>query len=348
MARPGSYNPLFTHASQGGPAKAVPTRTQHVQVSVNLDQVRASAEAIRRHTQVDLIGVVKADAYGLGAGRVADVLAPVVSEFAYFTVSEAREVGRPGLVLGPPEGEPAEYRELGLRPTVGNAVDAERFRGLPVAIEVDAGMQRFGCPAEELDELAARCDVVDYYAHAATLESALRLKAACGHRGKRCHAAATSLLERPEAWLDAVRPGLALYRRALRVTTRLHTIRQTRGPVGYTGFHCPLVGVILAGYANLLEPGPVLINGRPQRIIEVGMNTAFVTVDPPDRVGDEVVLLDDKLNEDVLAAHHRVRPHEILCRYAAIGPRQYITGGPIFTSNWHGTSRATVAAPRET
>jgi len=80
-----------------------------VQVAVNLDQVRAAAEAIRARTGVGLIAVIKADAYGLGAPRIADALASVVTDFAYFAVSEAREVGRPGLVLGPPEGDPAEY-----------------------------------------------------------------------------------------------------------------------------------------------------------------------------------------------------------------------------------------------
>jgi alanine racemase len=323
-------------------------RSPHVQVVVNLDQVRASAEAIRDRARVAVIAVVKADAYGLGAARVADVVAPVVSEFAYFSVAEAREIGRPGLVIGPPDAAAAEFRELRLRPTVSNLADAERYRGLPVAIEVEAGMQRFGCPPEGLDALSAACDVVEYFAHATTLESALRLKAAVAARGKRYHAAASALLDQPAAWFDAVRPGLALYRHALRVAARLHLVRRTEGPAGYSGFDCPLAGVILAGYASGLAPGPVLINGRPQRIIETGMNTAFVTVDPPDRAGDEVVLLDETLNVDVLAAHHRARPHEILCRYAAMGPRCYARGGSAVTSGCPDTSRSSAAAPRGT
>lgn len=323
-------------------------RTPHVQVSINLDQVRASAERIRAQTRVGLIAVIKADAYGLGAPRVADTIGAVVSEFAYFAVNEAREVGRPGLVLGPPDAEPAEYRELNLRPAVTNLVAAERFRGMPVAIKVDTGMQRFGCPPEQLDELSSRCSVVDYFSHAVTVEATQRLRAACGGRGRPLHAAATCLLNRPESYFDAVRPGLALYQGAVRTSIRLQSVRNTAGPVGYTGFECPHVGIILAGYSNLLQRGPVMINGRRQSLLEVGMNTSFVSVDPSDKPGDEVVLLGDGLTEAALASHCGVREHEILCRYTAMGPRHYVSAGPRDATGSPCTIRSTVPAPQGT
>ena len=303
-------------------------RCPQVQVTINLDQVRAAAEAIRAKTGVGLIAVIKADAYGLGAARVADTLASVVNEFAYFAVSEAREVGRPGLILGPPEGDPAEYCELDLRPAVANRAAAQKFAGTRVAVKVDTGMQRFGCPPEDLDDLVARCDVEDFFSHAVTLDAIERLRRACAGRGRPLHAAATCLLDYPEAWFDAVRPGLALYRGAVRVTTRLQSIRETAGPVGYTGFRWSRVGIILAGYSNFVLPAPVLINGSPQRLLEVGMNTGFVSVDPTDKPGDEVVLLGGGLTEAVLAEHVHVREHEILCRYTAMGPRHYVTQTP--------------------
>jgi alanine racemase len=303
-------------------------RCPQVQVTINLDHVRAAAETIRAQTGVGLIAVIKADAYGLGAARVADTLASVVQEFAYFAVCEAREVGRPGLILGPPEGDPAEYHELGLRPAVANRAAAQKFAGSRVAIKVDTGMQRFGCPPEDLDDLVARCTVEDYFSHAVTLEAIERLRAACSGRGRPIHAAATCLLGHGEAWFDAVRPGLALYRGAVRATTRLQSVRETAGPVGYTGFRWSRVGIILAGYSNSLAPAPVLINGRPQRILEVGMNTSFVSVDPKDRPGDEVVLLGGGLTEATLADHLHVREHEILCRYTSMGPRHYVTKPP--------------------
>lgn len=324
-------------------------RCPHIQVTVNLDQIRASAERIRAETGVGLIGVIKADAYGLGAPRVADVLDAVVDEFAYFSVAEAREVGRPGIVLGPPLEDPAEFRELSLRPAVANEGLAERFRGMRVAIKVDTGMQRFGCPPERLDDLVRRCDVADYFSHAVTVDAIARLGSACAGRGRPLHAAATCLLGQREAYFDAVRPGLALYEGALRVRTFLQSVRETQGPVGYTGFEWPRVGVMLAGYANGAQPGPLMINGRWQRILEVGMNTSFVTVDARDKPGDEVVLLGDGLTEHVLAEHFQVRPHEILCRYGSMGPRTYVTAGASEVSPGSAcTSRSSAPAPQGT
>lgn len=299
-------------------------RSPLVDVVVALDQVRAAAESIKARTGVRLLPVIKADAYGLGASAVADAIAAVADEFVYFSVHEAREVRRAGLALGPPDGDPAEYRELRLRPAVASLTEAARFRGHQVAIKVDTGMQRFGCRAEQIDELAAACEVADYFCHAVTLTAVEKLQAACGHRGRPLHAAATALLHEPAAWLDAVRPGLALYRGAVRVTTRLRAVRETVGPIGYTGFDAGRVGIILAGYSNLLAPGPVLVNGRPQRLLEVGMNTSFVSVAASDREGDEVVLLGDGLDVAALATHHNIRPHEVLCRYCAMGMRRYV------------------------
>lgn len=298
-------------------------RSPHVCVRINLAHTRAAAEDIRRRTGVPLIAVIKADAYGLGAARVADALAPAVNEFAFFYAEEAIAIGRQGLVLGPPDVDAEVYRAHGLRPAVGAIADAERLRGLPVAVKVDSGMQRFGCPPEQLDALIERCGVVDFMTHAVEIDAVERFRRACDGRGKPMHAASSSLLGEPGAWLDAVRPGVALYRGAVRVTTRLHSVRDTRGPVGYTGFEQPRVGAILCGYSNGLRPAPLLINGQRQRTLEIGMNTSFVTVSSPDRPGDEVVLLGDRLSEDELAADARSRPHEILCRYAAMGPRVY-------------------------
>jgi len=302
-------------------------RSPHIQITINLDQIRANAESVRARTGVGLIAVIKADAYGLGAARAADVLAPVVDEFAYFAVGEAREVGRPGLILGPPEGDPAEFRELNLRPAVANRAAAQKFRGMPVAIKVDTGMQRFGCPPEDLDDLVSRCDVRDFFSHAVAVAATARLRQACAGRGRPIHAAATCLLGQRDSYFDAVRPGLALYRGAVRVSSRLQSVRSTTGPAGYTGFQWPRVGIILAGYSNFLQPGPVLVNGRPQRLLEVGMNTSFVSVDPLDKPGDEVVLLGGGLSEARLAEHFGVREHEVLCRHTSMGPRQYVTAG---------------------
>lgn len=299
-------------------------RSNHVNVLINLARVRVNGEAIRTRTGVPLIAVIKSDAYGLGAPQVAAALDGVADEFAYFTLAEAREVGQPGIVLGPPgEEHPEEFRLLRLRPAVASINEAERFRGWPVAINFDTGMQRFGCDEATLETLLERCIVSEVFTHAGSVEAARHLRERVTRRGIRIHAASTSLLNDPTTWLDAVRPGFALYEGAVRVTTRLHSVRETSGAIGYTGFNAPRVGVILTGYAQQFRPGPVVINGRRQRVLEVGMNTSFVSVSAADHAGDEVVLLGDELRESEVAAAIGVRPHEALCRYTALGRRSY-------------------------
>lgn len=302
-------------------------RSNHVNVLIHLARVRQSAEEIRRATGVQLIAVIKSDAYGLGAKRVADVLAGVADDFAYFTIDEAAEVGRPGIVLGPPDSGACadDYRGLRLRPVISRTSDVERFRGLPVVVSVDSGMQRFGCPLSQAAELVARCGAREMCTHASNAEALEVLRQVHAPGVELRHAASTAFLGNPAAWFEAVRPGVGLYRGAVTVTTRLVEARETYGPVGYTRFEYPHVGVILAGYSNRVAPAPVLINGRMQRILEVGMNTSFVSLDPRDRAGDVVTLLSDELNEAKLAAHFGIREHEVLCRYTSMGGRRYRT-----------------------
>lgn len=302
-------------------------RSRSITVNINLDTIRTAAETIRRRTGVKLIAVVKADAYGLGARRVADALADIADDFAYFSVAEAREVGRPGIVLGPPEGEPADYRELNLRPSIGTVVDARRFVGSPVALAIDVGMQRFGAAPTSVDELIRITAAREAHAHAVTPHGVAALREAAGGRIPFLHAAATALLNDSSAWLQAVRPGLALYRGAMRVTARLHSVRETSGAIGYSGFHAARVGIILAGYCNFLRPAPVLINSRRQELLEIGMNSSFVSIDASDRPGDEVTLLGDGVSEAELASRLGCREHEVLCRYGSMGPRSYTLSG---------------------
>jgi alanine racemase len=145
-----------------------------------------------------------------------------------------------------------------------------------------------------------------------------------GGRGLRLHAAGSSLLDDPAARLDAVRPGLALYRGAVRVSTRLVEVRDSAGPAGYTGFAVPRHGVVLCGYFNGLRPGPCLVDGRPSRVLEVGMQSAFVECAAEDRVGGEVVLLGEGLGEDEVASAWGSAAHVPLVQLAAAGERQYV------------------------
>ena len=98
------------------------------------------------------------------------------------------------------------------------------------------------------------------------------------------------------------------------------------GPAGYTGFTAPRHGVILAGYAHGLRPGACLVNGRTSRVLEVGMQSAFVECAPTDRVGDEVVLLGDSLTEDAVGGSWGTTPQLAMLTLARSGQRHYVGG----------------------
>jgi alanine racemase len=126
-----------------------------------------------------------------------------------------------------------------------------------------------------------------------------------------------------EARLDAVRPGLAMYRGAVRVRAPLVEAKDTKGPAGYTGFATPRVGIIVCGHSNGLRKGPCLVNGRKRRILEVGMQSAFIQLGPGDREGDEVVLLGDELTAEDVGEAWGCTPHEALVRLSSAGRKEY-------------------------
>jgi alanine racemase len=120
----------------------------------------------------ELIGVVKADAYGHGARAVGPALeAAGVVCLAVISVGEAAELRAAGvraaiLLLGGIEGDrdAADAAELDLVPVVQHAghvaplaaAAAARGRPLAVQLEVDTGMARMGVPADAALEVLAR------------------------------------------------------------------------------------------------------------------------------------------------------------------------------------------------
>ena len=308
--------------------------TERPAVRVDLSRVRANADDIAARSGVPLIAVVKAEAYGLGASRVAEVLADRVEAFYVFDAAEAVQyglpaLGRPTIALLGASGNARDYVAHHIRPVVWTAERAEALRAARPVLSVDTGQQRFGCPVDRLESVLETGACAEAFTHATSLDQARQLAAALGGRGLRLHAAGSALLDESAARLDAVRPGLALYRGAARASARLVETHDARGPTGYTGFTSPTGrhGVIRAGYSDGLRPGgPCLVNGQRRRVPEVGMQSAFVELGPGDKTGDEVVLLGDGITEGDVAAAWGTSPQEVLVRMCGLGPRSYVGG----------------------
>jgi alanine racemase len=125
-------------------------------LDVDLSAVVANARTWARLTGLRLMPVVKADAYGLGAGPVVQALEAVEPwGYGVGTVDEGRElralgITRPILVLTPLVPALArEHAAYGLRPSIGDLDALRSWLALggdpaPFHVEIDTGMGRAG------------------------------------------------------------------------------------------------------------------------------------------------------------------------------------------------------------
>jgi alanine racemase len=217
---------------------------------VDLDAIAHNYRFLRNRVGAEraLFCVVKADAYGHGAGPVARRLAREgASRFAVAIAEEGialRRAGVEGEILLLNYSDPADvgsHRAFGLVPSL---YDMEQVRGfadaaerlsepLAVHVKLDTGMGRIGFRPEEIPALAelllrARgLTVAGTFSNLASaedprspatdrqiavMESAVRALAAAGISPGLVHVAnSAGVLLHERAWFDAVRPGLALY-----------------------------------------------------------------------------------------------------------------------------------------
>ena len=289
-------------------------------ISIDFERIRTNAQRIAQQT---VLAVIKANAYGLGAAAVADALKDVVAGFAVFSLREAADIGlwqrtgKPAIALGPPESlDPQAWIAQHVRPAVSTVEQASTLRDARPILCVDTGMQRFACRPDQIDAVLAAGRIDEAFTHAPTLEHVRRLKALAGGKVRRLHAAATSLLNEPEARLDAVRPGLALYRDAVTIAAPLVEAHNSAGPIGYTAFSARRHGVILCGYSHGLRRGPCMVNGQMRRIVEVGMQSAYIDLGDDGRPGDPVALLSSALLPEMVAAEWNCTAQEVILRLA--------------------------------
>ncbi len=218
--------------------------------SVDLDAIAANYRLLRDHVgrQRGVLCVVKADAYGHGAGPVARRLAREgARSFAVAIAEEGialRRAGVEGEVLLLNYSDPADagiHRGYGLVPALYDLEQARAFaeatRGfsepLPVHLKVDTGMGRIGFRPEQLPELAEllrssrSLSVKGTFSNLASAEDlrsaatarqveamaeCVRALASAGIPPGLVHLAnSAGVLLHPATWFDAVRPGLALY-----------------------------------------------------------------------------------------------------------------------------------------
>lgn len=219
---------------------------------IDLDALAANVHLLRGLLPADagLVAVVKANAYGHGAVPVArEALAAGAVSLAVATVGEGRElraggITAPILLLGAIDpSEVATALARGLTPTIGSvellavvqeaARRSPAVRPVPLQIEVDTGLHRYGVAIDEAVQIARQVvadpylDLDGVYTHFATADeadpsfvreqadalAACRARfAAAGIRPRRWHRANSAALLRGIVGRgEWARAGIALY-----------------------------------------------------------------------------------------------------------------------------------------
>jgi alanine racemase len=241
-------NPSFGHPNHPTIQGADVVRPTLVEVYI--DRLRQNFTAIKQHVApVKVMPVLKANAYGHGLVRVAQLMQQLGADYIGVAVLEEgillREMGitTPLLVMGGILGNQIpHFLEYNLTIT---ASSVDKLRQIDEAaqqmdvkaivhLKIDTGMERIGThyfSADKLLEASLKCrhiDVEGIYSHFAGSEardvSYARLQI---ERFKKvlyfyqkhsiprpslCHMANSgAVLQLPEAWFDMVRPGILMY-----------------------------------------------------------------------------------------------------------------------------------------
>ena len=333
-------------------------------VEISASSLKHNLKVIRSRLRkgTAIMPVVKANAYGHGLLQVAGILRQEgISRFAVAQPAEGLELRQALaeseiLVFGGcQENEGRDFIEHRLTATIHDTRPVHP--DLAVEVKIDTGMTRIGIPWEEaaafLRSTPARLQGV--YSHFARADADAdfsrlqmeRFLRATHNIPQRRHIANSAGLRFPEAHLDLVRVGLALYgvapcpgfedlRPALTWKSRLMAVRRVKAGqwVGYgTSFRSPresVIGVLPVGYADgyrrvLSNQADVLARGHPARVVgSVSMDLTCIDLTDIEGMqpGTEVELLsadpDSPLSCGALARLADTIPYEIL---TGIGPR---------------------------
>jgi alanine racemase len=157
---------------------AVPLSSRAV-LTVDLAALRANWARLNEASgRAECAGVIKADAYGLGIGPIAQALTNEgCNTFFVASVDEGRAARtvQPGAVIyildGLLPGAEAHYSGFDLRPVLSSlaqvrdwaAYSRARGRRLPAALHIETGMHRLAMPEYELRQLSAEPDMLGMF-----------------------------------------------------------------------------------------------------------------------------------------------------------------------------------------
>jgi alanine racemase len=384
--------PRVLRPQRAVPADAVrPTRAE-----VNLAHLRHNLRVVQRLAGGRPVwAVLKADGYGHGAKAVARTLERAgASGMCVALLEEGIELRDAGIKIpilvtggyyGRAWGELLRHdltpvlHDLGQVEALADEVRFSASEPIRAHVKIDTGMSRLGMSSGELPKLAealarhpevqldglmthfACADAGETPSLDAQLDRFDEATAVLARHGvvpRQRHAANSAALMRSErAWLDLVRPGIALFgvepkaglcrelRPVMRVRTEIVALRDL--PVGATAGYGGTwvaqrpsrIATVPIGYADglvraLSNQGSLLVRGRRAPIagaVSMDMTMLDVTDVEAVRVGDECCVLgtqkgplgEDTITASEVAAELRTIPWEVMTNVSRRVPRFY-------------------------
>lgn len=244
---PGALAPERNPATNRAPDAAPPLKDSSFDpwVEINAENLRHNVKEISKRVSArPILAVIKNNGYGMGVTNVAQVLdtQPEIAGFAVVKLHEAMSlrdsaIRKPILLMGPfDEKNLDDAVERGIMPMVytlqGSALEriaAKSQIPVPIHVCIDTGIGRVGVPyyqaAPLIRDLASRKSV-QIQGTMMTFtedpdfdkEQMRRFAETCGAiekegitLGKKHACSSFGLFEHPDAFLDMVRPGMAIY-----------------------------------------------------------------------------------------------------------------------------------------
>jgi alanine racemase len=344
-----------------------------VTATVDLSALTHNLAVVRRIApRSKVMAAVKADAYGHGAVPVSRALeAAGVDALAVACLEEAMALRQARIqapiallegVISGEEAAQAVYAQLQI--VVHDHWQIALLERLPASarltlwFKLDSGMHRLGFPLADVPRLRAVLarhpgwHFAGWITHLACADerdndfTAVQIRrfelALAGVPGARSIANSAGLIAWPQARVDWVRPGLAVYgcspvadasaaqlglRPAMRLESRIIAVREYAAGegIGYgLGYRCPermRIGVVAVGYADGMHRAfrngtPVLVRGR-RALLAGRVSMDMITIDlrevPDAAVGDPVLLWGDGLPAEEIAGWADTLSYELFC-----------------------------------
>ncbi len=321
-------------------------------VKINLSNIYNNAHCLRKYGI--LCAVVKANAYGHGAVKVAKTIEETVECFAVATEFEALELAESGIkkdIIVFCMNDYSMRLPQNIIPTVWNKhqVLALNENTNRIAIKVNTGMNRYGCETFEVKSLYKFCakkhktahSVYSHFYNASNFNhSSLQYQKFLSSVSDLPstvikHIASTSAIKHGIFSMDMIRVGLGLYGYgidgvipSMKVYTKIMQINKVRSGehIGYGNFVANKrmkIATLRMGYADGVFRNfnkiYFTVNGKRCPVIGTPcMDACFIDIsDVKAKEGDDAILLQSSEDMKRLCEGFNTIPYEILTSFGA-------------------------------